>query len=61
MKARVDPDKCTGCGLCADSCPEVFEMKDGVAVAKAGEVPAGAEAAAKQAAADCPAEAITVE
>ena len=61
MRAKVDPDKCTGCGLCADSCPEVFEMKDGVAAARAGEIPAGAEASAKQAAGDCPSEAISVE
>ena len=26
MKAIVDPDICTGCGECADICPEVFEM-----------------------------------
>jgi ferredoxin len=28
MKAVVDKDLCTGCGLCEDTCPEVFEMKD---------------------------------
>jgi len=24
----VDPDLCIGCGLCADICPEVFEIGD---------------------------------
>jgi ferredoxin len=61
MKATVDPNTCTGCGLCTDSCPDVFEMKNGLAVAKPGEIPAGLESAAKQAAADCPVEAITVK
>ena len=24
----VDPDLCIGCGLCAEICPDVFEMND---------------------------------
>ncbi|MEA3305413.1 MAG: ferredoxin [Candidatus Omnitrophota bacterium] len=27
-KITVDEELCTGCGLCASSCPEIFEMKD---------------------------------
>ncbi|MBE0478404.1 4Fe-4S binding protein, partial [Candidatus Aerophobetes bacterium] len=26
----IDEDACTGCGLCEDTCPEVFEMEDDV-------------------------------
>ncbi|OGS46554.1 MAG: ferredoxin [Elusimicrobia bacterium RIFOXYD2_FULL_34_15] len=61
MKAVVDKDLCTGCGLCVDSCPDVFEMQDVVAVVKVSPIPAGAEECAKQAASDCPVEAIKVE
>jgi len=28
MKAIVDRDLCIQCGLCADTCPEVFAMMD---------------------------------
>ena len=34
MKAKVDPDLCTGCALCEDVCPEVFEMVGELAEAK---------------------------
>lgn len=62
MKASVDPDLCTGCGLCIEICPEVFEMgEDDVAVAIVEEVPPDAQEACRQAADDCPIEAITVE
>ncbi|MBN1320939.1 MAG: 4Fe-4S binding protein, partial [Thermoleophilia bacterium] len=23
---KVDPDLCTGCGICEDICPDVFEV-----------------------------------
>ena len=28
-KVRVDKQKCLGCGLCINLCPEVFELEDG--------------------------------
>lgn len=30
MTFTVDKDLCIGCGICADLCPEVFEMQDDV-------------------------------
>jgi len=61
VKASVDKDLCTGCGLCESTCPEVFELQDDIAVVKVDTVPADAEESCKQAAEDCPVEAISCE
>lgn len=62
MKAIVDRDLCIGCGLCAEICPEVFEMGDDmVALTIVDDVPAEAADKAKDAAASCPVEAIVLE
>ena len=61
MQAKVDPDLCTGCELCVQTCPEVFEMNDDdLAVAKPGDVPGDTAESCKQAAEECPVEAIII-
>jgi ferredoxin len=61
MKASVDGDLCTGCELCTQTCPDVFEMQEDIAAVVVDEVPEDAEECAKQAAEECPVEAIKVE
>ncbi len=61
MKASVDADTCTGCELCVDTCPAVFEMADNLAKVKVDAVPADAEDSCREAAGNCPVEAIKIE
>ncbi|MFA7158784.1 MAG: ferredoxin [Kiritimatiellia bacterium] len=61
MKAKVDKNLCTGCGLCADTCPEVFQMDDAVAKVICETVPKQAEGTCRDAADNCPVEAIALE
>jgi ferredoxin len=52
----VDADLCTGCELCVETCPDVFEMEDDVAVVAN---PEGAtEEEIEEAIDNCPVEAI---
>ncbi len=60
MKVRIE-DSCTACGLCVDTCPEVFEMGDEIAEVIVDNVPPELEETAQQAADECPVEAIVVE
>jgi ferredoxin len=60
MKVRVE-DTCTACGLCVDTCPDVFQMGSDMAEVVAETVAPEFEETVQQAADECPVEAIVIE
>ncbi len=57
-KVTIDASLCTGCGLCAASCPEVFEIgSDNLAIVKSDKP---CDCDIEQVASECPLEAIKV-
>jgi len=56
-KVWIDEDACAGCGLCEDTCPEIFELND-VAKVKENVDFNEFEEEIKEAAGSCPNEAI---
>ena len=62
MKATIDREGCISCGLCVETCPEVFRMADdGLAEVYTNPIPESAEDTAKEARDNCPVSVITVE
>ncbi len=60
MRVRIE-DTCTACGICVDTCPEVFDMGDDLAEVIVDVVEPELEDAVQEAADDCPVEAIIIE
>jgi ferredoxin len=60
MKVKVTDD-CIACGLCIQTCPEVFEMGDTFAEIKMDNIPAEFHDATRQSAEECPVTAIIIE
>ncbi len=62
MKAVVDKGGCISCGVCVDTCPEVFQFDgDGVAEAIVDAVPAELEGAVEESRDACPVSVISIE
>ncbi len=62
MKTKVDADLCISCAVCANMVPDWYVMNDdGIAECPSTDVPAEIEEQVREAAEECPAEAIAVE
>lgn len=54
-------DDCQGCGLCEATAPDIFEITDeGQAIVLVDEVPPEREQAVREAAEECPTEAVVI-
>ena len=60
MRVRID-DACTGCSLCCDASPEVFEMGCEIAEVSIDPIPTDQESQVQEAADECPVGAIVIE
>ena len=62
MKAKIDRSGCISCGLCIETCPEVFRLADdGLAEVVQEDVPKELEGKASEAQENCPVSVISVE
>lgn len=62
MKVKVDEDLCLGCGICEGLAPDVFSLaNEPFAEVLVDVVPAEMEDDVRQAAEECPEEAIFIE
>lgn len=61
MKVTIDRSGCIGCGLCADTCPEVFRMNDDGSAEVYAQPEKSSEDAVKEAIECCPATVIKAE
>ena len=60
MKVTVK-EGCISCGLCAEEYPDLFQLNGEGVAESVGQVPAGQEDQARQAAEACPVGVITIE
>ena len=61
MNAIVDVDLCIGCGLCTETCPDVFEMIVDVAIVTKKTVPSDSEESCRDTKDHCPVNAIAIQ
>jgi len=61
MEVRVDADICIGCETCVDICPEIFEMREDIAIIKEVNIPEEFQDSCREAADICAVDAIIIE
>lgn len=61
MHAEIDREGCIGCGICADTCPEVFRMDDDNKAEAYAAITPDTMDTANEAAESCPVSVITIE
>ena len=58
MEVRIDREYCSSCMLCADICPELFELEESSILVRSETVPLELEEDCQEAYDQCPVEAL---
>jgi ferredoxin len=63
VEIRIDEELCTGCGLCEETCPDIFKMDEDkdIAVVIKNDYDEYDEECIQEAVESCPSEAISTE
>ncbi len=61
MKAEIDRSGCIACGLCAELCPDVFNMADDGLAEVISEIEESVQESAIEARDSCPVSVISIE
>ncbi|MHB8281085.1 MAG: ferredoxin [Candidatus Humimicrobiaceae bacterium] len=63
MEVRIDEDLCTGCGLCEETCPDIFKLNEDKDIAEVIKTDYDEydEECIQEAVESCPPEAITAD
>jgi len=61
MKVKIDEELCSGCGLCEETCPDIFSLEDDIAKVINPNCEEEDEECCQEAADNCPEEAIIIE
>ncbi len=63
MKVKIDKELCTGCGLCEETCPDIFKLNEEEDIAEVikNDYEESDEMCIEEAIENCPTEAISAD
>jgi len=61
VKVKIDKELCTGCGLCEETCPDIFKLDEDIAIVAKTDYDEYDEECIQESVENCPSEAITTD